>query len=487
MSENFLAGQASIWVQPDGPNTKPLYLGCHGVGDVTEPKGDKTLLYCPDPAQVGKYKIKNSFRGAPGAVTTTIDTDLRKTADYLEQLGLCGVPVYVHKVLSGRRDTFTNFGRTFIFYPAEVTSQSLSALAARKPDDEGESGQSFDMSADELIRGFNLQASRISVLATGDVTGIAVCGEERCEGVSTQAQKPNDYIYLATKPLAGSATKKADVLYSEKGSAFAATAGDPFANAAAIQGIVCFRIDVNTIRVIVARGTTDAGPLDIAYSDDKGVTWTSVAVGSTNAEFVANGHALFAFDRYHIWVGSNLGRIYFSEDGGETWRVQENAALSATAIQAISFVDPDAGFTLYAGGEVAKTSNGSNEDAVWSLATAVGVAGQTDFEAVTPFFLWAVGSNGRYYSHDGAVTWSKRDSIATAAIDFSGPLVSVTAGSAASALIKETVNGGYDWTSLPVITNGGFLDVLLVTPSLGYVAGKTSGGTGFVAMLQPQI
>ena len=36
---NFLAGQSSIWVQPDGPNTKHEYLGCHGIGDVDEQTG----------------------------------------------------------------------------------------------------------------------------------------------------------------------------------------------------------------------------------------------------------------------------------------------------------------------------------------------------------------------------------------------------------------------------------------------------------------
>ena len=35
-----LAGEGAIWVQPDGPNTELMYLGCHELGDIEEPLGD---------------------------------------------------------------------------------------------------------------------------------------------------------------------------------------------------------------------------------------------------------------------------------------------------------------------------------------------------------------------------------------------------------------------------------------------------------------
>jgi len=54
MADNYLGSQSSLWIQLNGPNTAPAYLGCHSVGDVDEPQGDKTLLYCPDPAAAGK-------------------------------------------------------------------------------------------------------------------------------------------------------------------------------------------------------------------------------------------------------------------------------------------------------------------------------------------------------------------------------------------------------------------------------------------------
>ena len=487
MAGNFLAGQSSVWVQPDGPNTEPKYLGCHSIGDVTEPVGDVTLLYCPDPGDVNSYKVKNRFRGEPGASTFSIETDLRKVADYLEELGRCAVPIYVHKVFTGRRDTFLNFDRTFVFYPATITSKSLGTLVSKTPGDENESTQGFDFSADVIYRGFPLQAYRVSVVETEDVTGIAVCGENRCQDAATQPQKLTDYIFLSTKALSGSADNKADVLKSIKGAAFTATSADPFAGGEDIQGIVCFRTGADTIRILVARGTTDAGnPAEIAYSDDEGATWTLVNVGSTNGEFVANSHALVALDRFHIWLGTSDGRIYFSSDGGATWTLQEAAVISATDITGISFVDSDNGYAVYTGGEVAVTVDGSADGATWSAVTVSGVTGSLDIHAIDINNVWVVGTGGKKYTKDAGVTWSVRDLVATATIDFFGDLIGLAAGSASSGLIWNTVDGGYDWQALPTIANTGFLDVFVVTPSLAYVVGKAQGGTGFVAKLLPQ-
>jgi len=488
MATNLLAGQSSLWIQPDGPNTEPKYLGCHSVGDITEPFGDETLLYCPDPAQAGRFVVKNSFTGEPGAITTTVETDLRKTADLLEDIGKCGLPIYLHKVSCGRRDVFTNFDRTFILNPAKVTSRGLGNLAARDPGNENESTQTFDLTTLQLIRAFPMEANRVSIADTSSITGIAVCGEERCEGDCGASQKVSDYIYLATLVPPTSAAGFAQVLYSIKGSTFVATAADPFAAGEDIRGIVCFRVGRDTIRIMVARGETDGGnPAEIAYSDDNGVTWTNVNVGSTNGEYVANSHALFALDRYHIWLGSSGGRIYFSSNGGTSWTVQENAVISATAIQGVSFSSPEMGFAVYVGGQVAKTTDGSTVGASWSATGAVsGSAAARDIHAISPFFVWVTGTDGMFFTHDAGDTWEQRESHAIFAIDFLDELEGLAVGSAVSGNIYHTIDGGYDWQPLDPITNQGFLDVLFLTSKLGYASGAATGGTGMLAKILPE-
>lgn len=478
---NFLAGQSSVWVQPEGPNTEPKYLGCHSVGDIPEPKGDSTQLWCPDPAKVGAYKVKNSFRGEPGTITTSIETDLRKTADYLEDLAQngCPFPIFIHKVSCGRRDVFTNFDRSFVLRKVEITSSTLAKLASRNPADEGESTQSFDLSAQEVMRVFNMEVSRVSLSETEDITGLAIAGEDRCEGSCGPAQKPEDDLFISSKALVGSVSNTADVLRSLNGGAWTVTSADPFTGGMDIQGIAVVSMGRDSNRIIVANGKTQvAHPAEVAYSDDNGATWTTAHVGSTNAEYIT---ALFCLDKYNIWVGTDSGRIYYSADAGVTWTVQENAVISGTDIISISGIDEDNLIALYTGGQVAVTNDGET----WSAVTVSGLTTAYGVKMISEYVSWAVGAQGMFYTNDGGETWTQKNSYAIGAVDFLNEMFGIAVGSAVNGLVYMTINGGYDWQALPAVTNGGFTFVKILSSKLAYVCGKISGGTGFLGKILP--
>jgi hypothetical protein len=483
-SSGLLAGQSSVWAQPDGPNTEPKYLGCHSVADIAQPKGDETLLYCPDPAKAGKFKVKSSFKGEPGVITTTIDTDLRKTADFLEDLseGGCKFPFFVHKVSCGRRDVFSNYDRSFIFPQASITNAKLGKLASRNPADEGESTQSFDISDREVMRIFNLEMARISISEVEQLNSISICGEERCEGECGQKQKPEDSMFIATNHLTGSVSASADLLNSLNGGAWSVVTADPFVGGEDIAGVVCFKMGRNTTRILVARGTTDAGnTAEIAYSDDGGATWTSVDVGSTIGEYVKSGHALQALDQYHIWLGTDGGRIYFSADGGVTWTKQEDAVISSSDVMGLSMVDEEHGFVVYTGGQIASTGDGET----WSAKTVSGSAVATDIHALSEYFVWVSGTDGLFYSMDGGDTWASRDTKNIAAIDFLNELFGIFVEGSASGGVYVTINGGYSWDALPAVTNSGYTDVKIISTKLAYVLGKVSNATGFLGKISP--
>src|SRR3972149_12276387 len=112
MAHIFLAGEGALWILPGGPNTAPDFLGCHLLGDVTEPTGDVTLGYCPDPSGPNRFKVKYSFQGVPGVVTTSITTDVQATAAALEDIA-CPVPLFVMQSQCGRKDVFANYDRAF--------------------------------------------------------------------------------------------------------------------------------------------------------------------------------------------------------------------------------------------------------------------------------------------------------------------------------------------------------------------------------------
>jgi len=483
MSSPLLAGQASIWVQPNGPNTKPEYLGCHSIGDLTEPKGDLTLTYCADKAASGKYEVKNSYSGDPGVPTTTIESVMHTTADFLEELETCLVPVYIHKVLCGRRDVFANYDRSFAMARTKVTQRTLGNTASRQPADENESTQSFDMSAETLSRYFSLEANRITLTETEDITGFAICGEEVCAGDCGPTTNPWDSLYAATKHLAASAANVANILTSQNEAVWAGTVGDPFAAGEDVQGIVCFQLSRTVTRILVARGTTDAGVEgEIAYSDDGGVTWTNVDYGAANGAYVASNHALFALDQYNIWLGTDGGRIYFSSDGGLTWTIQEDAGISASDIMGIDFVSSTTGFAIWTAGEVANTTDGGT---TWSAVTSTTLAAARDIYMITAYFGWAVG-DGMEYTHDGGLTWEVRNASVIGAVEFwKDGLFGIAVGSAASGNIYITINGGYDWNAIPIITNAGYNDVRIVSPKRSYVVGNASGTSGMMALISP--
>ena len=297
MATHFTAGMGALWAQVDGPNTLPVYLGCHQLGDIEEPQGDVELIYCPDPSAPNRFKVVGSVQGAAGSVTTSVTTDVTDDLDYLERV-LCPFPIYVHMVKAGRKDVFTNFARTFIPTGARVTSKGLTALAARTPDDNSRSEQSFDLSGDELLRFVVLTLSSQTHATPEAANNIIFCNDQACRTDEDPAVASCQTGYAACDAGAG---VTAEVLTTINGATWAATAADPFAADDHLLGLQCIELGRNSTRIIVGRGVTTASvPAEIAYSDDAGATWTKVELGAspgTDAQFISSRHALYAHDR----------------------------------------------------------------------------------------------------------------------------------------------------------------------------------------------
>ena len=73
MADYFSGDMGTIWVQPDGPNSAPQYLGCHDMGDIAEPGGDVTKRYCPDRRGAGRWTVALTSQGIPADVTSSIN------------------------------------------------------------------------------------------------------------------------------------------------------------------------------------------------------------------------------------------------------------------------------------------------------------------------------------------------------------------------------------------------------------------------------
>jgi photosystem II stability/assembly factor-like uncharacterized protein len=485
--DKFLAGEASVWLQRLGPNTKPEYLGCHEVGDIDEPFGDVTPLYCPDPSRAGKWKISGSYQGEPGLPTTTITTDVRKVADLLERVR-CPTDLIVHQVKCGRRDLFTNYDRSFLLSGATLTSRGLQGLAARDPGSEAETTQTFDLTISQLERIFLMELQRQTLAATQDVLAIAFCDQAKCADDCGAASDGCQYGVLVTKS-SGASAGMPEVYYTiDGGLTWTATAADPFAVAEDISAVICFPISRTVTRILVARGTTDpANPAEVAYSDDNGATWHNVDLPGADGDFVVESEGLFALDYAHIWAVTDDGYINFSDDGGLTWTAQDAAVLAATGWNAIEFADSENGYVVGDTNELGKSVDGGDSWQVVTGPVAEAAANVTALEVLDANNVWIGYNNGHlYYTTDGGTTWTLRTVpvalTGIAEIEFYSAQVGFLVGNNATpdGFLLRTIDGGYTWEVITAPGNGGFQDLWVCDPNTAFVVGAVEGGTGFV-------
>lgn len=490
MSHTFVAGEGALWAQINGPNTIPVYLGCHAVGDVDQPSGDIELIYCPDPSGPSRFKVVGSVKGAAGAITTTVTTDVTDELDDLERVSTCPFTLFVHMSKSGRKDVFTNFDRSFVFLNAQITSRGLSGLSARIPDDNTRSEQTFDLSSEALIRAFEPTIARQTVTETSNVNDITFCNDESCRTEEDAAQAVCQVGFAVTDAPAGSASVTANVLYTSNGSTWAATSSDPFAVTENIIAVECFEVSRDDTRVIVARGTADAGnPAEIAYSDDNGTTWTAVDVGSTNGQYAPTRFSLFALDRNNIWLTTHNGYIYISQDAGLTWTAQESGSITSSAWNAIYFADADVGFVGGASNAMARTIDGGD---TWSSIT--GPAARAGDAVICVHVLdrnriWVGYDSGHlYYTLDGGSNWSARSFTGSGVgdvrdIEFYNELVGfmITDNASPVGTVHWTIDGGYTWQTMTTPTNVGLNSIFVCNEWNFFVAGEAQGGTGFIA------
>ena len=488
-----LAGEGAVWMQPNGPNTAPQYLGCFDVGDIDEPLGDLTLVYCTDPSGPNKWKAVGSYQGEPGAIKTSLKTKMRKTAAFLE-LQKCPYPLYVNHVSCGRMDVFNNWDRSFILEQTWTNARKTSGIASSVPGDQKESELAFDVSAETLLRAFELTAARDAIAETEDITDITSCNSESCGDDCGAAVNAGDSLFVGSKVLAGSAVNTADMWYStDAGASWTIGLTDPFIAGEVIIAIRCVQKDKNTTRILVARGTTDAGnPAEVRYSDDGGLTWTTANLGSTVGTYCLGPKSLFVLDFYHIWAVTTTGGIYFSSDGGATFTVQ-GAGITVQNLWAIVFSDTLHGYAVGAANAIVKTTDGG---VTWTVVTgpaANAAVIASSLEVISYYKVWVAYANGTlYYTLNGGTTWTQRLFGATGGVvpyvefydEYFGVLINnltaVTQGS-----VWYTINGGYDWKQIVCPTNLGLNSLLVISPRLIWASGNLQGGTGVILKVSP--
>lgn len=476
----------ALWIQPEGPNTKPEYVGCVNVADIEDPQGEVELIQCFDPN--GGWQVRGRTYAAPGAVTTSVEQLVEETRSWMEKLR-GNFTAFVMSRMGGRPDLFSNFVRARIIQGATVTSITDTGPVSRLED--AELTMNFAITGNPpLIRTGQLVGDALNTVEVEDALCVWVRKLPILQNAISVTDYPGKYAKWGSEAaVAASGTVTSTV---DGGATLATGAVDPFI-VGIVNGLMAgadFYVAKNTVRTLVVQhGVAGAVQGRYNYSDDGGATWaggtaTGFALGGAAAGHGAFGpNALFVLDMYHIWLVSAAGYIYFSQDGGATFTVQDAGVTTANDLVAVWFLNEFEGMAVSDTDDVLVTHDGGN---TWGLATATGAGGQLNSVCCAGDPIWWVGTaNGRmYFSSDFGETWTRRTGFPQPTvitnikdIKFANSLVGFAACNTAVPIgyVLRTIDGGYTWDVCTYKTNQGLTQIAVADHNFIYLSGLHNG------------
>jgi photosystem II stability/assembly factor-like uncharacterized protein len=481
----------ALWVQPDGPNTEPQFLGCHELGDLSEAEGGVELIRCFRPDGTG-WDVVGDKLTPPDPVSATISALVFKERSWLEKVR-CPFGIYVLQRDCGDASVFSNYIRGQILTNVRRTSRKFAGLVSREED--VESTMDIELTAwPPLLDVDELRVELVtSALFTTGLNEIVANYDERCVGDCGATMDKGEIAFLGSDTLVAA---KADVFRSADFAVTWAAVTEPFGAVALedVLSIVRFPISRTTYRTLAAARPPVAGQGQVGYSDvEGGAAWTLVSIGGPAAAHGAGNYGtLWALDSRHIWLASTLGYIYFSDDGGETWAVVEPGGICITTYSGIHFCDELYGIAGSLADVIVMSDDGGQ---TWAAVAPTGGAG----DILCAFRLdknraWVGDDDGKlWFTNNGGTTWTQRTGWTgsgtgdVTAIKFANEYQGFmvwNAGGGAAGKVLHTTDGGFNWDALTTPDNDGLNGLCVVAPDRAYVAGEIEAGLATAVVLR---
>lgn len=486
------SNMTSLFVQ-DYPGAAAVYLGdveesCFNLDTIPNPRGSVDPIHCLDGN--GDIIVVATKRTARDLVSFTVENLLKSSVNKLEKLAVANCPFVFHALqrCNGKAGEFSNWLRASSVYGARVTDDPLGNVSQRDAQDE--TTHTFEITAlSPRLDAWQIVAGQKTTTETEDLNTIHSYVILHCGGDCGAYAERCDTIVIGCDA-AGAAT--ANVLIStDGGNTWAATAADPFATDENITSIRMFQVDATTVRILAARDTDAANPMELAYSDDSGANWTLVVLGATNGEFAERDQAIMVIDESNIWVCTDQGNVYFSSDGGATFTVQSSAltASGGNDLNACHFATNLVGISVGDSDTIIYTEDGGTN---WVAATATG--GGNNLLTCWCFdrYRWIVGDDAGniYQSWDGGVTWTETTNFpgtGTGSVDnmkFENELdgFMVHTDGSTQGRILRTINGGEQWIRVggSLAASAGLNAVHACGINHAFAVGDDDGSTGII-------
>jgi photosystem II stability/assembly factor-like uncharacterized protein len=479
----------AVFVQSQ-PGIETHYLGaCLTADALPNPGPDATPIWCLD--GTGTYRSVGRTHSPPGAITTTLTQLSESAGSWLEAFAaddFC--PFWVHYIQHkcGTRGTFAHWERAYSILVETITDMPITNLLSREGGNVTE--RAFNLTAFPYrIDSRELTVARQTTAETEAANDIAAC-PKACLTECGTGRDTGEYLNVACDAVgAGTANY---LVSTDTGTTWTAGATDPFAADENTMATVCFEVDSDTIRRLCVRDGDAAAALEVGYSDDAAATWTNVTVGVTVNEAGTGPQCLFAFDYEHIWLCTDDGRVFFSDDGGASWTDQATAlaASGAASLEAIHFADTNVRYAVGATDVVIATVDGGT---TWTAATATGGGNTNNTVQVLSRYVLIVGDSGGdiYHSWDGTTNWTQTWSGGAGAVqcismstDTTGLMIWDTA--APIGTVYHTIDGGYSWKAYTTPTNVGLNSVIMLSPTMGFAVGEVESATAVILQITGQ-
>lgn len=426
------------------------YLGkCTGLEEIPNPRASVDPIICRD--GVGGFAIIAEKPGPPEMIEFAIERLHARTASWLDKTN-CPFTVYALQRCEGSEGIFENWITGQSVQNARILNDPITNVSQRDAADE--MMHSYELSGRPPRADFYemLTSARSTAAAVADATSITSCDEIICSGgCGPMNFNPCTNIFVGLETVAAAAP---NMQHShDNGNAWTSAAG-PFEANTSFAALGCYKLDADTLRVLAFRGTLAATANKMGYSDDMGTTWSAlITVDATVASAIISPNALFVWSGTSIWVGTDSGNIFFSDDGGATWTAQASALVAGGGadIYGIDFLTESFGVAVGAAGAVIYTSDGGVN---WTTAAVPVAATLNDVEVFSrTHWLIAAANGNTYVTFDGGATYTTMTNFPGAgagtckSLSFadgqSGFMIHQTAGGVGR--IMRTINGGYSW------------------------------------------
>jgi len=417
INEYFSNADARLWTQLDGPGSALVHINCVDIGDVDQPQGDVSREMCPDPRVPGRSHVAMRAQGQPGEATIQFTVPLGKTSDYLDTMAArrCQIPFYVLWAACASVDVFLplDVDEQFRGYTARggiLTGMGKTNQGSALRDGSPASGvmKTYTVSFASLEDFYQLVAEKVAlpvgaILAWNDV---AAFNAETCGGTCGAPEQACERLIAV-----GAAAAAAPEIYfsANSGTTWTVAAASPLAVAMSVVSCGGFPTAAGTWRAFVMRGTTDAGVADVCYTDDVGVSWTTVDLPTTTTEFGDGNQSLCIVNRNLIFAvtgntANTAGTVSRGTSQGTVWE----AVLTGDVLNCVDFLNDNEGIACGEANAVWHTIDGGETwDALTGIATGVEIKTCVMLDSMHWIigYAAAVGTSYIYQTFNAGRTW----------------------------------------------------------------------------------